>query len=83
MERELLQVVRAFELPEGEIRIEPFGNGHINRTYAVSVEGEKHRYILQLINHHVFQRPDQVQENILAVTSHLRKAATRRGKPCG
>ena len=23
MERELLQVVRAFELPEGEIRIEP------------------------------------------------------------
>ena len=43
MERELLQVVRAFELPEGEIRIEPFGNGHINRTYAVSVEGEKHR----------------------------------------
>ena len=79
MERELLQVVRAFELPEGEIRIEPFGNGHINRTYAVSVEGEKHRYILQLINHHVFQRPDQVQENILAVTSHLRKKIREEG----
>ena len=69
----VLKAVRAFTLPEGEIRVEPFGNGHINRTYRVSVKGDRRSYILQWINQYVFHHPDQVQENILAVTSHLRK----------
>ena len=54
MEETILQAIRAFDLPEGNIRADAFGNGHINRTYAVSVEGRKERYILQRINQYVF-----------------------------
>ena len=73
MEKAIQRAVAAFALPEGAVTAEPFGNGHINRTYVVSLEGRAQRYILQQINHHVFLHPDQVQENILAVTEHLRR----------
>ena len=79
MEETILQAIRAFDLPEGNIRADAFGNGHINRTYAVSVEGRKERYILQRINQYVFHHPDQVQENILEVTSWLRRKITQEG----
>ena len=72
MEEQIIRAVRAFALPEGAIRIETHGNGHINRTYKILVEGVKGSYILQWINQYVFHHPDQVQENILAVTRHLR-----------
>lgn len=72
MDQEILRAVRAFELPEGDIQAEMHGNGHINRTYQVTIAGDSRRYILQWINQHVFHHPDQVQKNILAVTSHLR-----------
>ncbi|MBE6703169.1 MAG: aminoglycoside phosphotransferase family protein [Ruminococcaceae bacterium] len=50
---------------------ERYGNGHINDTFlAVSESGK--RYIFQRINHTVFPRPDQVMENIAAVTGHIR-----------
>jgi Ser/Thr protein kinase RdoA (MazF antagonist) len=52
----------------------PFGNGHINDTYAVvcSPTGERiNRYILQKINHFVFREPAALMENIQRVTNHL------------
>jgi Ser/Thr protein kinase RdoA (MazF antagonist) len=52
----------------------PFGNGHINDTYALTcgLAGEKaNRYILQKINHFVFRDPPALMENIQRVTSHL------------
>ena len=73
MEKELQQVIQAFEIPEGKWKAEPFGNGHINRTYRVRAEDAGEGFILQRVNQYVFHHPDQVQENILAVTSHLRK----------
>lgn len=57
------------------VDVEPITLGHINDTYAVTVEqedGQRRRFILQRINHHVFQNPPQVMENIEAVTQHLR-----------
>ena len=62
----------AFCLPEGELTLTPFGNGHINRTFALSIQGQEGRWILQQINSYVFPRPEQVQENIMTVTSYLR-----------
>lgn len=50
----------------------PFGNGHINNTFVVD-DGKK--YILQHINDTVFLHPDQIMENILGVTEHIRKKA--------
>lgn len=69
----------AFCLPEGELTLTPFGNGHINRTFALSIQGQEGRWILQQINSYVFPRPEQVQENIMTVTSYLRDVIAREG----
>jgi len=62
---------------EGKYReATPFGNGHINDTYLVSSsddEGNNYKYILQRINHQIFKNPEQVMENIVGVTSFLKK----------
>jgi Ser/Thr protein kinase RdoA (MazF antagonist) len=52
------------------------GIGHINDTYIARfcrADGSSHRYILQRINHEVFQRPQELMHNIEEVTIHLRK----------
>ena len=51
---------------------EPYGNGHINDTFLAVAENKK-RYILQRINHAIFTRPDEIMENISAVTAHVLK----------
>ena len=55
---------------------DPYGNGHINDTFLVVSEK---RYILQRMNHVVFPHPDEVMENILGVTEHIRHKAMERG----
>lgn len=65
-------MVSAFAYPEGKKTAEPFGNGHINDTFLVSVEGAEDRYILQRINDYVFVKPPEVMENIHRVTGFLR-----------
>jgi hypothetical protein len=58
--------------------------GHINDTYVVCYQaGDVTRqYILQRINHQVFNHPEQVMQNIEAVTAHLRqKIAAYGGDP--
>ncbi len=53
---------------------EPYGSGHINDTFLVKTEeSNKPDYILQRINHHIFKNVPKLQDNILRVTSHIRK----------
>lgn len=53
---------------------EPYGSGHINDTFLVKTnEKDKPDYIFQRINHHIFKNVPKLQDNILRVTSHLRK----------
>ena len=59
-----------------EVDTAPYGDGHINDTYLAKCNPN---YILQRINTDVFNRPDQVMENILAVTEHLKKKITAEG----
>lgn len=56
----------------------PYGNGHINDTFLTVAENGK-RYILQRINHHIFTRPEEIMENICAVTDFIRERAIRNG----
>ena len=49
---------------------EPFGNGHINRTYRVTCDGGW-RYIVQCISRVAFHEPEQLMENIDAVTQFI------------
>ncbi len=57
------------------LRTEPYGEGHINETYAAYYrrpDGSEYRNILQKINTFVFTDPDGLMENIHGVTSYLR-----------
>ena len=59
----------------------PYGEGHINQTYAITVtsgQGAK-RYILQKINTDTFKDPAGLMENICGVTDFLREKAKQRG----
>lgn len=51
----------------------PYGSGHINDSYCAVFQrnGTRSRYILQRINHHIFNNPVRLMENIERVTAHL------------
>lgn len=59
----------------------PYGNGHINDTYAVtcSLAGGSVRFILQRLNPVVFPDRAGLMRNMIAVTGFLRKAVIRDG----
>ena len=78
------QAAHHFVNEEQVLDIQPFGTGHINDTYAVTVEdnaGQKN-LVLQRINHEIFRHPEEVMENILHVTSHLRRKIAEAGGDC-
>jgi len=56
----------------------PYGDGHINDTYDWQLSAP--RFILQRINQKVFPHPEEVMENISAVTAHLRKKLVAAGR---
>ncbi len=58
-----------------------WGNGHINDTYVLVFDdaGNTVRYILQRMNTNIFTRPDEVMENIIGVTTYLRKQIVEKG----
>ena len=59
----------------------PYGEGHINQTYAITVTSEQgaKRYILQKINTNIFKDPAGLMENVCGVTDFLREKAKQRG----
>ena len=63
--------------------VKPFGEGHINETYAVYMPTEAGTdepfYVLQRINTNVFKNPGQVMDNIFGVTEYLRQVIRREG----
>jgi Ser/Thr protein kinase RdoA (MazF antagonist) len=70
---DIAAVARQFQL-YGEFRsAEAYGSGHINDTYRVVFDqaGTANRYIVQRINHAIFEDPLAVMENVERVTTHL------------
>jgi len=75
------EVLRLYAL-EGPVRAcRPYGDGHINDTYRVTVkvDGLHKHYVLQRISPVAFRQPDKVMENVLGVTNYLRGSIARRG----
>ncbi len=66
---EFKDILSQFELPAEPVSTEPFGAGHINRTFLVTTK--KGRFILQKINTEVFRDPDGLMKNYAAVTDYL------------
>jgi Putative homoserine kinase type II (protein kinase fold) len=77
----LLAIVSKFDI-SGEIsNISPLGTGLINDSYLVrTTENKTPDYVLQRINHAIFQNVDILQNNIHAVTKHIRKKLTEKGE---
>lgn len=75
------EVVSNFQFQGTLVGDDSYGNGHINDTYLLDFkDGEEiHRYILQRINTNIFKKPEEVMENIDAVTSFLREQIEARG----
>lgn len=76
-----LSAIAHFPLNGELVKLDVYGNGHINDTYLVETErdGRQEKLILQGINHDIFKNPEELMENILMVTSHLRKKIEAEG----
>ena len=79
---ELSVVLQNFDIKGELISAEPYGEGHINRTYLAvySEGGNQKRYILQKINTAIFTEPVALMENIDKVTKHIRTVSAKNGK---
>ncbi len=79
--KDLLSIVSHFELKGTIHEIKPLGAGLINDTYKVTTqESEAPDYVLQRINHIIFQNVEMLQSNIHSVTCHIRKKLEEKGE---
>ena len=70
----LRAVAERFEIFGDFLEAPPYGNGHINNTFAATFDqaGTPVRYILQRINGHIFKDPVRLMANVAQVTRHVR-----------
>ena len=57
------------------------GNGLINDTFIITCQPEEPRYVLQRINTDIFRDPDSLQDNLMALSAHMRKCLLEDGTP--
>lgn len=74
----IAQIVSNFCI-EGDIAaIVPYGSGHINDTFHLkNTDPGLSGYLLQRINHHVFENVPALMRNVQLVTDHLREKLSR------
>ncbi len=67
----LRAVARQFEISGSYLEYRPHGSGHINDTFvaAFSQAGTRIRYIFQRVNERIFQRAEELMDNIARVTA--------------
>ncbi|MDD2971624.1 MAG: aminoglycoside phosphotransferase family protein [Lachnospiraceae bacterium] len=72
----LQSIISNFKFQGKAVKAEPYGNGHINDTFCLENEledGTHKRYILQRMNKDIFLKPVELMENVMGVTSWIRK----------
>ena len=72
----LNEVIAAFDFPATLMGAVRYGSGHINDTFCLVCqpqEGKAIRFVLQGLSVAAFPRQDELMENFIGVTSHLRK----------
>ena len=71
----LNEVIAAYDFPDTLMGAVRYGSGHINDTFCLVCqpqEGKAIRFILQGLSVAAFPRQDELMENFIGVTSHLR-----------
>jgi hypothetical protein len=74
-EKHLTEISRQFQIYGDILYAEPCKIGHINETYMATYNqgGTLVKYIHQKVNQSVFKKPQEVMENLVRVTSHVRQ----------
>lgn len=78
--KELTQVAARFGVKVNPDNIKPLGNGLINDTFVVKTSASEPDYVLQRINHNIFKDVETLQNNIEAVTTHIRNKLLAKGE---
>ena len=79
--KNLTEIVSHFKTEGSIAEITPLGAGLINDTYKVNTtEATAPDYVLQRINHAIFQDVEMLQNNITAVTNHIRHKLELQGE---
>jgi Ser/Thr protein kinase RdoA (MazF antagonist) len=74
---EIVQIMEEFQITGSPVRAERFGGGHINETFKITTqEKSAPDYLLQKINHEVFQDVQGLMQNISRVTEHIKSKKT-------
>ena len=75
------EALAAWNFDKTAVKVERYGQGHINDTFCVETqEGQdKYRYILQRMSTTAFRHPEQLMANIVGVTDYLRKKIQEEG----
>ncbi len=74
-EAQLQEISKQFQIYGEILHAETCKIGHINETYSATYDqgGTRVRYIHQKINQTVFKDPPSVMQNVMRVTTHLRR----------
>src|SRR5256886_778945 len=74
-EKQLQEISKRFQIYGEILHAETLKIGHINETYSATYSqgGTRVRYIHQKINRNVFKNPGAVMNNVMRVTTHIRK----------
>lgn len=76
------EAMNNFQLDGMVMSAVPFGNGHINDTFVMTLRKDDEtegRVILQRMNKSIFTKPVELMENVMNVTSFLRKKIIANG----
>jgi hypothetical protein len=80
-EQQLTEISKQFQIYGQILHAETCKIGHINETYSATYDqgGTRVRYIHQKINQNVFKNPSGVMDNVMRVTTHLRRKLEEQG----
>lgn len=80
----ILQVLNQFDINGEIVSVAPYGQGHINDTYLVSVSRsgkEEPEYVAQRINKNVFPNIELLMQNIVRVSAHVKDKIMQTNDP--
>lgn len=66
-------ILAAYGLELGDVFMQEFGMGLINKTWKVEKNDHTASYILQRINHAIFKRPDDIAFNVSYIARYLQQ----------
>ena len=64
-------ILSEYGLNPDEAILKPFGTGHINSTFLVTIQTTGEQFILQSININVFKKPEIIAQNVKYVADFL------------